>query len=116
MALEWLGKFEGAGASGETRAIESLFHPDGYWRDILALHWDLRTFAGRTRIAGAWRDALKQRTVSDIRLEDGKIAVFERKKWGPTVEAFFTFETDIARCCVHLRLLAPKDGGDAWNG
>ena len=113
---EWLGAFERALASGEASAIESLFLPNGYWRDILALHWDLRTFAGRANIAKALRDALKERSVSGIRIEDGNLAVFERKKWGPTVEAFFTFKTDIAQCRGHLRLLAPADGSGGWSG
>ena len=113
LAQEWLDGFERSLAAGDPAACAHLFHPQGYWRDILALHWDLRTFSGRERISDACRHALQQRRVSAIRLEDGNLAVFERKNWGRTVEAFFTFETDVGRCRGHLRLLE-RDG--AWNG
>src|SRR5256885_8765630 len=60
-------------------AIERLFLPNGYWRDFVALHWDLRTFAGQSNIAKAWGAALKNRRVSAIRLEVDSVAAFERK-------------------------------------
>jgi hypothetical protein len=62
LAQEWLDSFARALASGDESAIERLFLPNGYWRDILALHWDLRTFTGCANIAKAW-GALKRRRV-----------------------------------------------------
>jgi putative flavoprotein involved in K+ transport len=35
---------------------------------------------------------------------------------GATPSKLLDFETDIARCRGHLRLLAPADGNGAWNG
>jgi len=116
LAQEWLDKFAHALASRDESAIERLFLAGGYWRDILALHWDLHTFTGRSSIAKAWGAALEQRRVSAIELEVDNVAAFERKKWGRTVEAFFDFETDIALCRGHLRLLAPADDSEAWSG
>ena len=31
-------------------ALKSLFHPDSYWRDALALSWTLQTVNGRDAI------------------------------------------------------------------
>ena len=116
LAQEWLDVFAGALASADEAAIGSLFLPNGYWRDFLALQWDLRTFTGRSKIAKAWGAALKQHRISAIRLEVDNVAAFERRKWGRTVEAFFDFETDIAHCRGHLRLLSPADGKGTWSG
>ena len=116
LARAWLDKFERALNADDAGGIGALFHPNGFWRDLLALHWDMRTFSGTRQIADAWRETLKRHRVSKIQLEDGNLAVFERKKWGRTVEAFFRFDTEIARCRGHLRLLAPADGNDGWAG
>ncbi len=94
-----------------------MFLADGYWRDILALTWDLRTFAGRGRIAAGlatWRAA---RSPAGFWLEDTAPDMFERRTQGWTIEAFFTFETDIARCRGHIRLLADPQTGEwkAWT-
>ena len=116
LARAWLDRFERALNERDAIAVQALFHPHSYWRDLLALHWDLRTFSGAPRIADAWRASLARHTVSEIRLEDGNLAVFERKKWGHTVEAFFRFDTEIAHCRGHLRLLVPADGSGGWSG
>ncbi|MDX6335946.1 MAG: hypothetical protein QOG05_3286 [Streptosporangiaceae bacterium] len=117
VAGAWLAQFEAAVRAGDTRTAAGMFLADGYWRDILALTWDLRTFAGRDRImAGlaAWRPA---RSPSGFWLEDTTPDMFERRAQGWTIEAFFTFETDIARCRGHIRLLADPQTGEwkAWT-
>ena len=116
LAREWLGTLERALNSGDGSAVEGLFLPGSYWRDILALHWDLHTFSGPTFIGAAWRNALKSRKVSNFQVEDGNLAVFARRNRGPTVEAFFTFETNISRCRGHLRLLNSPDAASGWSG
>jgi len=116
LAQEWLDAFARALDASDESAIGQLFLPGGYWRDILALHWDLRTFTGQSSIAKAWGTALKSHRITAIRLEEDSVAAFERRKWGRTVETFFDFETEIARCRGHLRLLAPADDNGRWNG
>src|ERR1700729_2789716 len=43
VAANWLAEFETAIAKPEASALERLFHPDSYWRDVLALSWNLQT-------------------------------------------------------------------------
>jgi cation diffusion facilitator CzcD-associated flavoprotein CzcO len=117
IAGSWLAGFEAAVQAGDTQAVAGMFLADGYWRDILALTWDLRTFAGRDRIAAglaAWRPA---RSPAGFWLEDTAPDMFERRTQGWTIEAFFTFETDLARCRGHIRLLTDPQTGDwkAWT-
>jgi cation diffusion facilitator CzcD-associated flavoprotein CzcO len=117
VAGAWLAGFEAAVQAGDTQAAAGMFLADGYWRDILALTWDLRTFAGRDRVAAglaAWPTA---RSPSGLWLEDSAPDMFERRTQGWTIEAFFGFETDIARCRGHVRLLTDPQTGEwkAWT-
>jgi cation diffusion facilitator CzcD-associated flavoprotein CzcO len=121
IAGAWLAGFEGALRAGEAGTAAGMFLADGYWRDILALTWDLRTFAGRDRITAglAARPTAGPQAgaPSGFWLEDAAPDMFERRTQGWTIEAFFTFETSIARCRGHLRLLADPDSGEwkAWT-
>ena len=52
-AQQWLDDLGQALEQGELDAIDRLFQSDGYWRDLLAFTWDLRTFHGSKAIGGA---------------------------------------------------------------
>src|SRR6267154_1279270 len=56
----WLAQFETALANSDHSLLQALFHPDSYWRDALALSWNLQTING----ADAILSALKGRAVS----------------------------------------------------
>ena len=49
-ADNWLGQFEEALAKPDDGALKALFHPDSYWRDVLALSWNIQTLNGRDAI------------------------------------------------------------------
>ena len=46
----WLAQFEDALAKPDDGSLKALFHPDSYWRDVLALSWTLQTVNGRDAI------------------------------------------------------------------
>src|SRR5947209_17140148 len=48
---DWLAQFERALAQPGAAALKALFHADSYWRDVLALTWDIRTIKGADAIA-----------------------------------------------------------------
>ena len=48
-AENWLAQFETALTEPDAAALKSLFHPDSYWRDVLALSWNLQTSTARQR-------------------------------------------------------------------
>ncbi|KAG2073998.1 FAD/NAD(P)-binding domain-containing protein [Suillus decipiens] len=50
IATEWLNAFSAAIAQNDTSAVSNLFLEDGFWKDVIALTWDLRTFEGRKDI------------------------------------------------------------------
>ena len=49
VANQWLARFEAALASRDVARLQSLFHPDSHWRDVLALTWRIQTVSGRHR-------------------------------------------------------------------
>jgi len=113
----WLAALAAALAGSDRPALRELFLSDGYWRDHLALTWDFRTLAGPDSIATALLRAAGQRAVHQIRAEEGACKIFDHRTRGMTAESSFTFETDIAACRGHLRLLRQGDGGRwrAWT-
>ena len=48
-AENWLAQFEEALAKPDPVLLKTLFHPDSYWRDVLALSWNLQTINGAER-------------------------------------------------------------------
>src|SRR5437588_11658750 len=50
VATEWLNAFSAAITQSDVGAVVNLFLEDGFWKDVIALTWDLRTFEGRNDI------------------------------------------------------------------
>jgi len=105
MADAWLSAFTSALERGDVEAAVALFEPDCYWRDLVAFTWNIRTQEGPEAI----------RAMLNARLADTKPTAFaiegEAAEAGGVVEAWFTFETAVARGRGHLRL---RDG-KAWT-
>jgi putative flavoprotein involved in K+ transport len=100
-AGRWLKDLEQALRQGDAHAASHLFQEDCYWRDLLSLTWNIRTVEGRDAIADMLaRSGLNARP-ANFRLTG------EATRAGDVTEAWFTFETGVARGSGHLRL---KDG------
>ncbi len=101
----WIGQFGKALEAGDKAAVLSLFGDACYWRDLLALSWNLYTAEGRPAI-GAMLDAtLLHAAPHAFALEH------ESMEAEDLVEGWFSFETALARCKGHIRL----KGGKAWT-
>ena len=104
-ARAWLTDFGAALAHQDIAAAVRQFEPDGYWRDLIAFTWNIRTQEGQDAI----------RTMLDARLADVQPTAFtlegEPTEADGVVDAWFTFETAVARGRGHLRL---RDGR-AWT-
>lgn len=48
---DWLSELNTALQARDAAAAAALFEPDGYWRDLLAFTWNIRTMEGRESIA-----------------------------------------------------------------
>src|SRR4030081_1650883 len=118
-AETWLAQFESALAKPGDGLLKTLFHPDSYWRDALALSWNLQTING----AGAILRELKARAGSadpaGSRIDPDRAAPRRVSRAGTSViEAIFKFETAMGRGNGILRLIPDASDGNrlkAWT-
>ena len=108
----WLARFERALAQ-PADSLKALFHPDSYWRDALALTWDIRTIKGADAIVRA----LKAHAGADataFRIDPDRTAPRRVTRAGtPAIEAIFRFETAQGRGSGVVRLTSDATDGSA---
>ncbi len=97
-ATAWLARLEEALRQSNARGAAQLFAEDCYWRDLVSLTWNIRTAEGRDDIAKMLEATLAAAGPHGFRI-DGPA-----QRVNGAVEAWFTFETAVARGKGHLRL------------
>ena len=118
-AENWLVQFEAALTDGDDTALKSLFHSESYWRDVLALSWNLQTLNGADSILKELPGLARHAAPRNFRIDPDRAAPRQVTRAGTaTTEAIFTFETALGRGHGILRLTA--DGADgnrakAWT-
>ena len=122
---DWLCRFNAAlhqasSSAGETPAgFVDLFHDNSFWRDALALSWQLQTVTGATNILNSLPAAAAKAGIGAITLDPQATAPrLVTRAGSDAIEAFFTFTTDAARCRGILRLNADEKHPDhyrAWT-
>src|SRR5215468_4646235 len=114
----WLARFESALTKPDDSALKALFHPDSYWRDVLALTWRIETIEGRDAILRELTTHAAQSKPTGFRIAPNRTAPRRVTRAGTgAIEAIFTFETAQGRGSGVLRLMPDaKDGGTpkAW--
>ena len=100
-AATWLGSFGRALDAGDIEAAAGLFVDDCYWRDLLTFTWNIKTMEGQVAIREMLKATLSAAQPSHWHLSG------EASSDDGVVEAWFTFETVVARGEGILRL---KDG------
>jgi len=58
VARTWLAEFARAVEAKDIPGVLGCIHPDGWWRDLFALTWDMRTFHGEAKIQVFLQDRL----------------------------------------------------------
>jgi hypothetical protein len=107
VADRWLGRFEAALRSRDAARLQSLFHADSHWRDVLALTWRIRTVSGGAAVVS---DLLKiEPMASGFGVDPARTAPRHVTRAGTKcIEALFRFETAQGQCNGVLRLLAEE--------
>jgi putative flavoprotein involved in K+ transport len=108
-ATAWLQDFGAALATGQPAQASALFDTDSYWRDLVAFTWNIRTQEGPAAIADMLAARAADTAASNFTLEG------EATEADGVVDAWFTFETRVARGRGHLRLKATPAGDRAWT-
>ena len=122
---DWLCRFNAAlhqtsSAAGDAPAgFADLFHDNSFWRDALALSWQLQTISGAKDILNSLPTAATKAGISAITLDPQATAPrLVTRAGSDAIEAFFTFTTDAAHCRGILRLNADDSQPDhyrAWT-
>ena len=105
LASAWLGDFSTALEKQDIDAAVALFDADSYWRDLVTFTWNICTQEGPEAI----------RAMLQARLADTRPSAFavegQATEADGVIDAWFTFETAVARGRGHLRL----KNGKAWT-
>src|SRR5271169_5700064 len=97
-AENWLAQFESAVRSRDVRPLKRLFHPDSYWRDVLALSWNLQTINGADAVLKELPLLADRTEPSHFRIDPDRAAPGRVRRAGTdTIEAIFKFETTLGR-------------------
>jgi cation diffusion facilitator CzcD-associated flavoprotein CzcO len=118
-AENWLAQFESAIAKPDESSLKPLFHPESYWRDVLALSWNLQTVNGadavlRELTAHAGRGAPRGFEIDPVCAAPRRVT----RAGTVSIEAIFKFETAQGRGSGILRLIPDAADGNrlkAWT-
>ena len=105
IASAWLADFGTVLERRDVDAAIALFAPDSYWRDLVAFTWNICTQENPEAIRTMLKAWLMDVMPSKFEIEG------EATEAGGVVDAWFTFETAVARGRGHLRL----QNGKAWT-
>jgi cation diffusion facilitator CzcD-associated flavoprotein CzcO len=118
-ADNWLAQFEEALGKPDGALLSQLFHPDSYWRDVLALSWNIQTLNGADAILKALPPLARDMTPSGFAIDPGRAAPRKVMRAGTNaIEAIFKFETRVGRGSGIIRLIPDVDDGNrlkAWT-
>jgi cation diffusion facilitator CzcD-associated flavoprotein CzcO len=119
VAANWLAEFESAVAKPAAGTLEHLFHPDSFWRDVLALSWNLQTINGAPAILKELRVRAREAQPTGFRIDPDRAPPRRVTRAGTNcIEAIFKFETRVGRGSGIIRLLPDADDGNrlkAWT-
>ena len=102
LASQWLTDFDQALSSGNIDAALALCVDEPYWRDLVTFTWNIKTSEGKDQIRAMLQATLKQTQPSNWKIEGPATEA------GGIVDAWFTFETAVARGRGHVRLMGGK--------
>ena len=117
----WLAQFERALAGPDDGLLESLFHPDSHWRDLLALTWRIRTVNGSEAILEELKAHVGKARPTNFRIDPDRTAPRQVTRAGTqAIEAIFRFETAEGRgerrAEAHARCRRQAESLDAAHG
>jgi putative flavoprotein involved in K+ transport len=90
--------------NNDADALVNCFLEDGYWRDLLAFTWNIKTLEGHDQINDMLQSQLQQINASAFHIDPKEQAVEEMGM----ATAWLTFETDVARGYGHIRIVDGK--------
>jgi len=113
----WLAQFERALGEGDDALLQTLFHADSHWRDVLALTWRIITVNGAGAILRELRKHGEEARPRSFKVPSHRASPRTVTRAGTeSIEAIFTFETTEGRGSGVVRLRPePDDAPKAWT-
>jgi cation diffusion facilitator CzcD-associated flavoprotein CzcO len=115
----WLARFEDALATPDDGLLKTLFHSDSYWRDVLALSWNIQTLNGADAILTELKARAPGAVPTGFAIDPDRRAPRQVMRAGTSaIEAIFKFETRVGRGSGIIRLIPDAADGDrlkAWT-
>ena len=113
-AENWLAQFESALAAPDNDLLTSLFHPESFWRDVLALSWNIQTIDGADAILKELKARSPGAAPSGFAIDPNRRAPRRVTRAGTSsIEAIFKFETAVGRGHGIIRLIPDAADGNA---
>src|SRR3954468_11756025 len=118
-ADNWLAQFEEALGKSDDALLKTLFHPDSYWRDVLALSWNIQTVNGADAILMELKAHARHAAPSGFAIDPDRRAPRKVMRAGTNaIEAIFKYETAVGRGSGIIRLIPDEADGNtlkAWT-
>ena len=113
----WLAQFERALSEGDNALLQTLFHADSHWRDVLALTWRIMTVNGGGAILKDLGRHSERARPRSFKVPSHRTAPRTVTRAGTeSIEAIFTFETTQGRGSGVVRLRPEVDSRPkAWT-
>jgi cation diffusion facilitator CzcD-associated flavoprotein CzcO len=112
-ADNWLAQFEDALARADHGLLETLFHSDSYWRDVLALSWNIQTLNGAEAILSELKARAPRAVPTGFAIDPDRRAPRQVMRAGTNaIEAIFKFETFVGRGSGIVRLIPDAAEGE----
>ncbi|KAI0294206.1 hypothetical protein BC826DRAFT_1012963 [Russula brevipes] len=114
VAQTWFATFSNHVQTNDVDGILAQLVDDAFWRDILTLTWDFRTFFGNDRIRQFLIDRLAATKLSNLELDTKSVALGRPYPDIVWIQASFTFSTAVGTGSGILRLVPTTPNGD-WK-
>ncbi|KZO93174.1 FAD/NAD-binding domain-containing protein [Calocera viscosa TUFC12733] len=118
LASSWFDSFTTALSTHDLPALLALFYKDSYWRDMLALTWDFRTFHGSAAIQTFLEDRLQPAELSGLQLVLSGTPPTLEQPWEDVswLVLHFTFSTKVGTGSGIVRLVYEHPAGSPGTG
>lgn len=116
VAQQWVNNLQALLAKGNYAQVPDLFHGDSWWRDMLALDWNMRTIQNADGIKTYLSENQPQRQLSSFRLQhEGKFQPkLEKPREGLSwISSMFFFDSRVGHGTGAFRLTVDETG--AWK-
>ena len=95
-----LDRLNAALEEGDAQAASALFAADSYWRDLIAVTWNLKTVEGPAGVQDMLAAQLKHTKPRSFAIQKGELPGED----GGVITAWITFETAVGRGWGLMRL------------